>query len=61
MEHIIFEKILMDMRQEISRHKWLESEKAGRDVGFEFAHTDWAQKHFVKWLHEWRLKHYETS
>ena len=35
--------------QEILRHKWLESEKAGRDIGFEQALTDWIMKHRSKW------------
>ena len=28
-------------REEILKHKWIESEKAGRDVGFEWALLDW--------------------
>jgi len=36
-------------REEILRHKWIESEKAGRDIGFEHALTDWIVKHRSKW------------
>ena len=36
-------------REEILRHKWLESEKAGRDIGFEQALTDWIVHHRSKW------------
>ena len=36
-------------RDEIMRHKWIESEKAGRDIGFERALTDWIIKHRSKW------------
>ena len=36
-------------REEIMRHKWIESEKAGRDIGFERALTDWIIKHRSKW------------
>lgn len=36
-------------RQEIMRHKWIESEKAGHDIGFEHALTDWIVKHRTKW------------
>ena len=36
-------------REEILRHKWIESEKAGRDIGFEHALTDWIIKHRSKW------------
>jgi len=31
------------------KHKWIESEKAGRDIGFERALTDWIIKHRSKW------------
>jgi len=36
-------------REEILRHKWLESEKVGIDVGFEEALTDWMVKHRSEW------------
>jgi hypothetical protein len=36
-------------REEILKHKWIESEKAGRDIGFEHALTDWMIKHRSKW------------
>jgi hypothetical protein len=36
-------------REEIMRHKWIESEKAGRDIGFERALTDWIVRHRSKW------------
>ena len=36
-------------REEILRHKWIESEKAGRDIGFESALTDWIVKHRTNW------------
>ncbi len=36
-------------REEILRHKWIESEKAGHDIGFETALTDWIIKHRSKW------------
>jgi hypothetical protein len=36
-------------REEILKHKWIESEKAGRDIGFERALTDWIIKHRSKW------------
>jgi len=37
-------------REEILKHKWFESEKAGRDIGFEQALTDWIIKHRAQWL-----------
>lgn len=36
-------------REEILRHKWLESEKAGKDIGFERALLDWIRKHRESW------------
>lgn len=36
-------------REEIMKHKWIESEKAGHDVGFEQALTGWILKHRAKW------------
>jgi len=31
------------------KHKWIESQKAGHDIGFERALTDWIIKHRSKW------------
>jgi hypothetical protein len=36
-------------REEILKHKWIESEKAGHDIGFERALTDWIVKYRSKW------------
>jgi len=36
-------------RDEILRHKWIESEKKGKDIGFERALLDWIRKHRQKW------------
>lgn len=36
-------------REEILRHKWIESEKAGKDIGFERALLDWIRKHRDSW------------
>jgi hypothetical protein len=36
-------------REEILKHKWLESEKAGHDIGFEKALLDWIVKHRSAW------------
>jgi hypothetical protein len=36
-------------REEILRHKWLESEKAGKDIGFERALLDWIRQHREEW------------
>jgi len=36
-------------REEILLHKWLESEKAGYDIGLEQALLDWVQKYRFSW------------
>jgi len=36
-------------REELFRHKWLMSEKAKSDVGFEKALVDWAVNHRSQW------------
>ena len=36
-------------RDEILRHKWIESEKLGHDIGFEQALTEWIIKHRARW------------
>ena len=36
-------------REEILRHKWIESEKAGRDIGFVRALIDWTRHHRARW------------
>ena len=40
-------------REEILKHKWIESEKAGYDIGFERALADWIVKYRADWL-RWR-------
>ncbi len=36
--------------EEINRHKWLESEIAGYDIGFEAAAEDWLKNHAAVWI-----------
>ena len=48
-EHWVRESRLVrawsDMKREILRHKWLESEKAGVDIGWDRARVDWMLRH----------------
>jgi len=37
-------------REEVLKHKWIESEKAGYDIGLERAMTDWILKHRSQWI-----------
>ena len=34
---------------EIRKHKWIESEKLGKDIGWEQARQEWLAKHFPAW------------
>jgi hypothetical protein len=36
-------------QREILKHKWLESEKAGRDIGMELAQKTWEECHAEDW------------
>tara|TARA_R110001592_G_scaffold272099_1_gene538652 strand:+ start:423 stop:611 length:189 start_codon:yes stop_codon:yes gene_type:complete len=36
-------------REEILKHKWIESEKAGEDIGFERALLTWVTGYRVEW------------
>ena len=36
-------------RNEILKHKWLESEKAGHDIGWEKSLVDWVFNHRGEW------------
>jgi hypothetical protein len=42
-------------RAEILRHKWIESEKAGVDIGFERALMDWIVKYRSAWYKQRQL------
>jgi len=41
-------KMLAEQREEILRHKWIESEKAQRDLGSE-AVLDWIRRYAAQW------------
>lgn len=42
-------KEFMAERDEISRHKWIESEKKGYDIGFDKALMEWVFKYRSEW------------
>ena len=47
---IAYEIALQKAEQiEISKHKWLESEKAGYDIGMELAQESWEKYHAKDW------------
>ena len=45
---VLYKEFLAE-REEILRHKWIESEKAGQDIGFEKALLDWIVRHRATW------------
>jgi hypothetical protein len=45
---VLYKEFLAE-RDEILRHKWIESEKIGRDIGFEKALLDWIIKYRGAW------------
>ena len=49
------------MREEIERHKWIESEKAGHDIGLELARLDWILKHRAGWKRNFLQAIYSSS
>ena len=50
------------LEQEIQKHKWIESQKIGKDIGFEKAQQDWMDNHFPGWKRrEWRKALQEIS
>jgi hypothetical protein len=53
-KHSMLYKEFLAERDEILRHKWIESEKAGYDIGFERALIDWIVKYRSVWLEERR-------
>ena len=45
---VLYKEFLAE-REEILKHKWIESEKAGADIGFEKALLDWIVRHRSSW------------
>ncbi len=45
------EKLLQDQEviHEVERYKWIESEKAGYDIGFDQAAENWLKLHAKAW------------
>lgn len=56
---VLYKEFLAE-REEILRHKWIESEKAGYDIGFERALLDWIVKHRSAWR-EKRLRQLKNA
>jgi hypothetical protein len=48
-EALLIYKEAFAQKKEVERHKWLESEKAGKDIGYDTALINWVIKHKSKW------------
>lgn len=48
----LYSKLLKNKQviEEINRHLWIESEKAGYDIGFEKAAQDWLERFSKAWI-----------
>ena len=42
-------EIVRSQREEITKYKWIESEKAGNDIGWERATREWMAQYFPDW------------
>lgn len=45
-------KEFLALKEEVHKHKWYESERAGYDVGWAQALIDWTLKFKSKWIQE---------
>ena len=56
------EKLLTNKKavEEINRHRWIESEKIGHDIGFETASGDWLEKFSSAWM-QYHMPNRKTS
>ena len=57
---ILYKEFLAE-REEILRHKWIESEKAGHDIGFEKALLDWIVRFRSSWREKRRSEHLRVA
>ena len=46
----------LEEREEVLKHKWLESEKRGYDIGYSAALIDWILKHRSGWRNHRKIR-----
>jgi hypothetical protein len=56
LEETSFYKEFLAQKEEINKHKWYESERAGHDIGFARALIDWTIKFKTIWLESRKKK-----
>lgn len=54
LRHSLLVREWLAEREEVLRHKWFESERAGCDVGIDHARVNWVMHHRARWLRERR-------
>jgi hypothetical protein len=59
--NLFADELIRSQREEIEKYRWIESEKAGRDIGWERASEEWKQKHFSTWRQDIRQRGVEPS
>ncbi len=52
MKEKLYEYLLKNRKviEEISRHQWIESEKAGKEISFDKAAADWLERFSEAWM-----------
>ncbi len=59
--NLLADELIRSQREEIERYRWIESEKAGRDIGWKRASEEWKQRHFSGWKRNIRERGLEPS
>jgi hypothetical protein len=59
--NLVADELIRSQREEIEKYRWIESEKAGRDIGWKRASEEWKQKHFSGWKRTIRERGLEPS
>jgi len=58
-ESSLYYRHIVDECKEIDKHKWIESEKQGADIGKDKARLSWVCHHKNDWHTEWISKNLE--
>tara|TARA_B110000495_G_scaffold193911_1_gene199628 strand:- start:1938 stop:2159 length:222 start_codon:yes stop_codon:yes gene_type:complete len=63
-EKSLYYRHIVDECGEIDKHKWIESEKLGKDIGKDTARWSWISHHKNNWHSHWikeNLSHLENK
>ena len=60
MQNSLLYRELKAEHEEVLRHKWIESEKVGHDIGFDAAQVDWNLKYRPQWRKHRQQKHWPS-